>query len=142
MNTEMILKNKKIPVGAEPIVQALTEGGGRILFAIVGDLSLRGRYVDTAVFFTENEVVAYDGVPGESQRYAYADMQDVQAKRMYGNATLSAKLPNGKRKVFFRYTYTVAALCDAAALFISHVRDGKDLQEELAIMAVTQVPMF
>ena len=46
-------------------------------------------------------------------------------------------MPDGKRKIFFRYTYSVAALCDAAALFINHIRDGGDKNEELAIMAVT-----
>ncbi len=137
MNTEMILKNKKIPEGAMPIVEQLMGGGERVLFAIVGDLSLKGKYADTAVFFTETALITYDGVPGESQRYAYADMQDVTSKRMYGNATLSAKLPDGKRRVFFRYTYAVAALCDAASLFITHVRDGANLQEEVAVMAVT-----
>lgn len=46
-------------------------------------------------------------------------------------------MPDGKRTVFFRYTYSVAALCDAAALFINHINEGADLNEELAIMAVT-----
>ena len=64
-------------------------------------------------------------------------MRDVLSKRMYGNATLSAVMPDGKRKIFFRYTYAVAALCDAAALFIGHVRDGANLDDELAVMAVT-----
>ena len=110
MNMEMILKNKKIPADAVPIAEQLTGNGERVLFAIVGDLSLKGKYADTVVFFTEKALVAYDGVPGESARYEYADMADVVSKRMYGNATLSAKMKDGKRKVFFRYTYAVAAL--------------------------------
>ena len=137
MNMEMILKNKQIPAGAVPIAEQLAGNGERVLFAIVGDLSLKGKYADTVVFFTEKALVAYDGVPGESQRYAYADMEDVVSKRMYGNATLSAKMKDGRRRVFFRYTYAVAALCDAAALFVAHVREGADLQEEVAVMAVT-----
>ena len=137
MNMEMILKNKQIPAGAVPIAEQLAGNGERVLFAIVGDLSLKGKYADTVLFFTEKALVAYDGVPGESQRYAYADMEDVVSKRMYGNATLSAKMKDGRRRVFFRYTYAVAALCDAAALFVAHVREGADLQEEVAVMAVT-----
>ena len=42
-----------------------------------------------------------------------------------------------KRVVFFRYTYAVAALCDAAALYINHINDGADKLEELAIMEIT-----
>ena len=64
-------------------------------------------------------------------------MKDVQSKRMYGNATLSAIFPDGKRKVFFRYTYSVASLCDASALFINHLNDSADFDEENAIMHVT-----
>lgn len=137
MNTEAILKNKKIPEGALSVLDRLVEAGEQVLFVIVGDLSQKGKYAETAAFFTEKALITYDGVPGEGERYAYADMGEVVSKRMYGNATLSALLPDGKRKIFFRYTYAVAALCDAAALFISHVRDGADLQEETAVIAVT-----
>ena len=63
-------------------------------------------------------------------------MSDVRAKRMYGNATLSAKMKGGKREIFFRYTYGVAPLCDAAALFISHLKEGKPFNEEYAVISV------
>ena len=56
---------------------------------------------------------------------------------MYGNATLSAVMPDGRREIFFRYTYSTAALCDAAALFINHLNDGAPLNDELAVVLVT-----
>lgn len=132
-----ILKNKPLPEGAEPLVKEMTERGERVLFAIVGDLSLSGKYAETALIFTPESVTAYDSETNTSRRIAFADMEDVRAKRMYGNATLSAVMPNGKREIFFRYTYAVAALCDASALFISHVRDGENLDDETAVMEVT-----
>lgn len=131
-----LLKNKKIPSGAESIVNRMEQGGEKILFAIVGDLALNGKYCDTALFFTENSVVCYDGAPDEFERISFSDMKDVVSKRMYGNATLSAVMPDGKRRIFFRYTYSVASVCDAAALFISHVRDGESLLDELAVIGV------
>lgn len=134
---QYVLQNKPIPQGAQPILDEMLSKGERVLFCIVGDLTLNGRYAETAVFFTPDSVVCYDAKPGESERFYYSDMQDIEAKRMYGNATLSAVMPDGKRKIFYRYTYAVAALCDAAALFISHVRDGESLEDENAIMAVT-----
>ena len=133
---EQIYKNKPIPEGARTILEEIIANGERVLFAIVGDLSRAGRYCQTALFFTDSRVVAYDGVPGESKSYLFSEMADVEAKRMYGNATLSAVTPNGQREIFFRYTYSVAALCDAAALFISHVRDGANIYDESAIMGV------
>lgn len=137
MTADMILKNKAIPEGALPILDTIEQSGENTLFAIVGDLKLNGRYSETALFFTESCIYTYDATPGAYEKYLYADMEDVLAKRMYGNATLSAVMPDGKRRIFFRYTYAIAALCDAAALFISHLREGADLNEENAIMAVT-----
>jgi ATP-binding cassette subfamily B protein len=137
MDSKFILKNREIPKAVQPIVDGMTNDGEKVLFVIVGDLALNGRYAESALIFTEDSVVCYDGVPGEEKRYFYRDMEEVIAKRMYGNATLSAKMPDGKRVVFFRYTYAVAALCDAAALYINHINDGADKQEEFAIMAIT-----
>ena len=138
MDSKFILKNREIPTSVEPIIDSLSTEGDNVLFVIVGDLSLKGKYAESALIFAEKSVVSYNGEPGGEKRYFYADMKDVVAKRMYGNATLSAVMPNGKREVFFRYTYAVAALCDAAALYINHINDeNSDKQEELAIMAIT-----
>ena len=136
-NYKLILKNKPIPQGAQAIVDRLIEEEKKILFVIVGDLALNGKYAETAAFFLPDSVIVYDGKQGEEKTYLFKDMTEVQSKRMYGNATLSAKMPDGKRVVFFRYTYAVASLCDASALFINHINEGCDLNEEAAIMAVT-----
>lgn len=137
MDSGFILKNREIPKNVESIIDRLKSDGDKVLFVIVGDLALNGKYAESALVFTENSVLSYDGVPGGEKRYFYRDMKEVVSKRMYGNATLSAIMPDGKRVVFFRYTYAVAALCDAAALYINHINEGCDKQEELAIMAIT-----
>ena len=132
-----VLKNKTIPKNAEELCERLMSDGERVLFVIVGDLNLKGRYAETALVFTDKSVVCCDGEGREPITYFFSDMSEVRSKRMYGNATLSAIMPSGKREVFFRYTYSVAALCDAAALFIEHIRDGANLDDEYAVMAVT-----
>ena len=43
-----ILKNKPLPEGAVPLVKEITDRGERVLFVIVGDLSLSGKYAETA----------------------------------------------------------------------------------------------
>ena len=136
-NEIYLLKNKAIPEGAERVLNELRSNGEDVLFAIVGDLALSGKYAESALFCTPTHVITYDPESDEPLRFAFADMEDVRSKRMYGNATISAIMPSGERVVFFRYTYAVAALCDAAALFISHVRDGENLDDEKAIMAIT-----
>ena len=134
-NTDFILKNKPIPKAAQPVIEQMKSDGENILFVIVGDLGLNGKYTDSALIFTDSAVVSVNGSSDDARRYSFADMKEVEAKRMYGNATLSALMPSGKREVFFRYTYSVAALCDASALFINHVNDGAELNEEIAVMA-------
>ncbi len=136
-NNKFVLKNKPIPKGAQPIIDKLYEEEKKILFVIVGDLSLSGKYAETAGIFLADEVIVYEEGSTEVRNYLYKDMKDVRSKRMYGNATLSAVMPNNKRVVFFRYTYSVASLCDASALFINHMNEGADMNEETAIMAVT-----
>ncbi len=136
-NDSLILRNKELPAAIEAVVEREVSVGSEVLFVISGDLNLKGRYAQTALIFTYESVLYVDAETGEESRFMFSDMTEVVAKRMYGNATLSAIMPNGKRVVFFRYTYSVASLCDAAALFINHIRDGADRNEELAIMAVT-----
>ncbi len=136
VNMEMLLKNKELPERAVSLVEALFESGDKVLFAIVGDMTLGGRYGETALLFTETKAVLYDSSLSETREYSYADMEQVRSKRMYGNATLSARMKGGKREIFFRYTYGVAPLCDAAALFISHLNEGKSFNEEYAVMSV------
>lgn len=136
-NDSLILKNKEVPAAIDAVKQRVMDEGNEVLFIIVGDLNLKGRYAQTALIFTWDRVIYVDADSGEESRFMFSDMKEVVSKRMYGNATLSALMPDGKRVVFFRYTYSVASLCDAAALFINHIRDGEERNEELAIMAVT-----
>ncbi len=136
-NDSLILKNKPLPEIAEKVIEKEIGDGNEVIFVIVGDLNLKGRYSQTALIFTWESAIYVDAETGEESRFVFSEMREVVAKRMYGNATLSALMPDGKRKIFFRYTYSVASLCDAAALFINHIRDGEERSEELAIMAVT-----
>ncbi len=137
MNTGFVLKNKEFSPKIEELLGKVREKGETVLFVIVGDLTLDGRYGESALFFTKSSVFAYDSSSENLKAFLFSDMQEITSKRMYGNATLSAIMPNGKREVFFRYTYSIAAICDASALFITHINEGAALNEELAIMEIT-----
>ncbi|MBQ4137870.1 MAG: hypothetical protein IJD67_07135, partial [Clostridia bacterium] len=128
-------KNKPLTDEVEAIVNQLSDENERVLFVIIGDLTLKSRYAPSALIFTERLVVSYE--EGHTKRFLFSDMKNVEAKRMYGNATLSALMPDGRREIFYRYNYSIASLCDAAALFINHINAGADLNEELAIIAVS-----
>ncbi|MBQ9084666.1 MAG: ABC transporter ATP-binding protein [Clostridia bacterium] len=136
MNNDVLFaKNKPLPKGALALTEKLQAQGEEMLFAIVGDLSLSGRYAESALIFTKDAMYAFDEESGE-RTYSYPTLSDVKAKRMYGNATLSAVI-DGKRRILFRYTYSIATLCDAAAQFLNRMANGEGvLQEELAIIGV------
>ena len=118
-----VLKNKPLPEGAMSVIENMAENGEEVLFTIVGDMTLSGKYAETALIFTK-DAVTYFCKDDQTRKISFADMENVKSKRMYGNATLSAVMPNGKREIFFRYTYSVASLCDSAAMFITHLSEG------------------
>ncbi len=132
-----VLKNKPLPKQAEKICLELNEQGEKALFVIVGDLNLSGNYEETAIIFTKTYLIVCNGSDTPTEKLNFCDLKSVTSKRMYGNATLSAVFPDGKRRIFFRYTYSVSSLCDAAALFINHINAGFDFDEERAIMHIT-----
>ena len=130
---EHILKNKALPKNAEQVLEKLKSEKEEILFVIVGDLNLSGSYEETALIFLRNSLVALNGEDRE-EKYDYSELKEVTSKRMYGNSVLSAIMPNGKREIFFRYTYSASALCDAAAMFINHLNDGENFHDEYAVI--------
>ena len=130
-----LLKNKPLPKGAEELVSEMTANGEKILFVIVGDLSRNGKYAESALIVSRERVTVFDG-GGGSESFRFSELSEVRSKRMYGNATLSARIEGRGRVVFFRYTYAVAALCDAAALFIEHINAGESLDDETSVMEV------
>ncbi len=130
-------KNKELSLKVGEFAERLVSRGAELLFAIVGDMSLDGQYADTALIFTESSVFYVDADAGIEREYPISSLSDVRAKRMYGNATLSAVMPSGRREIFFRYTYATAALCDAVTLFINHLNEGAALSDELAVVLVT-----
>ena len=130
-----LLKNKPLPKGAEELVSEMTANGEKILFVIVGDLSRNGKYAESALIVSRERVTVFDG-GGGSESFRFSELSEVRSKRMYGNATLSARIPERGRVVLFRYTYAVAALCDAAALFINHINAGDNFDDEMSVMEV------
>ncbi len=136
MEKHTFLHNKKIPDAAMPHIEGIEKGGEKILFVIVGDLGIDGKYSQTALVFTKDYAVGIMG-DGSSKKYIFSEMKELRSKRMYGNAALSAVMPSGKREVFFRYTYSAAVLCDAAALFVNNINEGALLEDELALIEAT-----
>lgn len=134
MDTHTLLKNRELP---EAIEKKLLEALGKdekLLFAIVADLTPEATYGDSVIAFSERRFfVASDDSLLE---YSYDGIEDCFVKRMYGNAKL-VFLRDGKKNEILSFTYSVASLCDMAALFIKNVSLGESFSEQLEIVEAT-----
>ena len=100
------------------------------LFAIVGDISVKSEYCRNVLLVSEKKIDTYEIDTDHFGRSVSLDeVESAQNKRMYGNALLRLKLKSGETVNIFRYTFSVNALSEAAAGFISTVSSGGDVDE-------------
>ena len=144
MEEKSPITNRPIPQQALSLVTKQLDSGESVLFAVVGDLGLDGKYAQTVLFVSEKRFFVTDASPdGGIRAYVHTDVEKIEVKRMYGNARLSVTFKSGEKCKAFRSTYAVASLCDAAALFIEHMSTGTaDLAEELDIVDATYEKMM
>ncbi len=103
-----------------------------ILFAIVGEIARNSGYRDTALAVTARALFTVDLETGERDEVIpFAEVERIFTKRMYGNGMLRVKKTDGETLDVFRFTFTVAGLCDAAIAFVTAVRDGADPTHEM-----------
>lgn len=133
-----ILTNKPIPENVKNLLDSIIEDNEQLLFIIMGDLALNGKYGVSALAVTDKRVMSVDPCfEGGVRFYYYNEIKDASIKRMYGNALMNIELQNGEKLKFFRFTYTVTVLCEMASLFIVHISNGNSIEEELEIADAT-----
>lgn len=133
--------NKDFPASfREACDEALAEK--QILFSVVGDLGLNGKYGDSALVFTENEVFAFDKMY-ENNVFSlpYAEIEEAKVKRFYGNAIFRVKLKSGESKNLIRFSYAAADMGDAAAVFINEINENGYSEELLGKVESTFLKM-
>ncbi|MDR1465835.1 MAG: ABC transporter ATP-binding protein/permease [Oscillospiraceae bacterium] len=116
-----LMSNRTLPaaLGSYLDVQDIRD---EICFAIVGDLTLSGRYGESALLFLPDRVIAYDSAArSEPVLFPCAALRDAKVRRMYGNALFEAQGPEGKITLL-RFTYAAAEIAEAAALFLRAVQ--------------------
>ncbi|MCL2509335.1 MAG: ABC transporter ATP-binding protein/permease [Oscillospiraceae bacterium] len=110
-------------------------GGNRPLFALVGDLTLKGRYGVSALFVFKDRLTAFDEKhSGGQATVMFCDIAQAKVKRMYGNAVLRIEGKDGKTLDLLRFTYSVADIGDAAALFVNKINEGEPVDQSLEIV--------
>jgi len=109
----------------------------KALFSIVGDLNLAGKYSNSALVVTDKRLIVFDERHKDGVFILpHSDVEEASVKRMYGNAILKVK-KDGRQLDIFRFTYSIAALADAAAMFTEDVAKGEDPDEEFKIVEAT-----
>lgn len=132
-----LLKNKKLSDRLANKLESFDVAGDPFLFVIVGDLSLKSTYSETMMAVSAKRILIVDeALENAEEVYAIANIEKATVKRMYGNAVLRFTV-NGKEKDVFRFTYSVASLCDTAALFINNVHNGEDASTEFQLVDAT-----
>ena len=125
------MTNKKLDEKQIQTLVALTDKDEPILYAVVGEISQRASYSFNVLLLTRAHLFSYDfGSNTCSEKVAFTDIEEVFNKRMYGNGLMRARMKDGTTKELFRFTFSVAALCDAVLTYITDIRDGTSSVEE------------
>lgn len=134
-----ILVNKKLTDAELERIGSFGSEEFPIVFAIVGDVSGEGQYSRSVFAATENELFVFD-LDRDDPPYSlrFSDIQKIFTKRMYGNAFIRVILKGeDKPRNIFRYTLSIAQLCDSAILFVKNIIGGADPAEQAEIIAAT-----
>jgi len=103
-----------------------------ILFSVIGEVSPNSRYGETALVVCADRLYTFDFSTGEaSPELLFADVEKIYTKRLYGNGLVRAETAEGERRDIFRFTFSVAALCDAAVGFVKAIKEGSDPEDAM-----------
>lgn len=109
-----------------------------ILFAIVGETALNGTYAHCALAVTATRFFTVDLDSGDLvSETLIADFSCIFTKRLYGNGLIRIKDRNGTVQDVFRYTFTIAGLCDAAVAFLTSVHEGEPAADAMEVIRGT-----
>jgi len=137
MLADNLLSNKQLPDYIKIKAAELLENGEKPLFSILGDLDLDARYGISALVVTDKRLLAFDVKHKDSVLCInHSDIKKAYVKRMYGNAVFKIELIDKKIDII-RFTYSIAVLCDAAAVFLEAISGGKNIEEQYQFVAAT-----
>lgn len=133
-----ILINKQIRPDQLEELKAHAPKDDPVLFAIIGDIAKDAHYSRYTLAVCSAHLFTYDHDRGEaSEFYRIADIDKIYNKRMYGNGVIRIKSDGGKAKDIYRFTFSVANLCDAAVLFVKSISEGVPLKDAFAVIEAT-----
>ena len=113
------ISNRPVPDKFRDKLQSVVKPE-EILFIVVGDLNLNGKYADSMAVFLRDRVITFDECLGTEYKITnYSDIEKANVKRLYGNAIFKIKNKNGTYEALLRFSYAAAEVADAGANFIN-----------------------
>jgi len=135
--------NKKLTEAQIQTILSLSDDHEPILFAVVGEIAKDASYSTCVLLGTKAHLLSYDfSSKNPPEHIAFADVEEIFNKRMYGNGMMRVRTKDGVLHDFFRFTFTVTALCDAVTNYVTEVRDGVDPQSAMAAIEATYEKML
>ena len=114
----------------------LSDEKNPILFAVVSDVLQNAKYGYTVLLVTREDMFVYDiSSDTVGEKVKFSDIEKIYNKRMYGNGIMRLVTKDGTKLDIFRFTFSVAALCDAVVNYVKEINDGTSTEQE-AYMAV------
>ena len=131
LNMDSLLINKAAPEAFGELLKPYERKDEPFLFAIVGDLTLKQEYGQTAVVVTKERFFVLDFSENTVKEYKISDVETSRIKRMYSNAYMEITRKDGTKEVVARFTFAVAALMDMASTFIKNIAAGNSFDDEM-----------
>ncbi len=129
------LVNQKLSDAQIKTIHSLASEEEPVLFAIAGEISAKATYGTTVLLATCSHLFTYDFEREEvSRRYAIGEIEKIYTKRMYGNGMMRLRLTDGSTQDLFRFTFSVAALCDAVRYYVKALQEGDSIENATAMM--------
>ncbi len=136
-NSKSFLTNKPLPPQLEKKATELL-AGSTALMCVVADLKLDGTYGESALLICSDRIIAVGSLLADGgQMILFEDIEETKVKRLYGNAIFRVKKKDGKTVDLLRFTYSATDLCDAVSDFITKVKDGADIDEQIEVVKIT-----
>ena len=127
---KMFLTNVKLDEKQAQAILKLSTESEPILFAIVGEITQQAHYGSTVLLGTRAHLFTYslnDKVV--SERIPIAEIDEIRNKRMYSNGLMRARMKDGNTRELFRFTFSVAPLCDAVIHYVNGIHSGASPEE-------------
>ncbi|MDO5479718.1 MAG: ABC transporter transmembrane domain-containing protein, partial [Clostridia bacterium] len=128
---DSLLINKAAPESFGELLKPYEREDEPFLFAIVGDLTLKQEYGQTAVVVTKERFFVLDFSDNTVKEYKISDVASTRIKRMYSNAYMEITKKDGGKEVVARFTFAVAGLMDMASTFIKNMAAGNSFEDEM-----------